>query len=78
MSQRSDIGALVKDLTDRMDKTKSERSQLQQQIDSMEVELRQVQEEIAEVTKQNDQVSGKLKLFLPLLVVMTGVGCVHR
>ena len=49
--QRSDIGALVKELTDRMDKTKSERAQLQENIDSMELELRQVQEEIAEVTR---------------------------
>ena len=50
-AQRSDIGALVKELTDRMDKTKSERGQLQDNIDSMELELRQVQEEIAEVTR---------------------------
>ena len=42
-----------------MDKTKSERSQLQENIDSMELELRQVQEEIAEVTRQNENVSGK-------------------
>ena len=56
--QRSDIGALVKELTDRMDKTKSERAQLQENIDSMELELRQVQEEIAEVTRQNEHVSG--------------------
>ena len=42
-----------------MDKTKSERAQLQDNIDSMELELRQVQEEIAEVTRQNENVSGK-------------------
>jgi len=36
----------VKELTDRMEKTKSERNQLQENIDSMELELRQVQEEI--------------------------------
>ena len=40
LMQRSDIGALVKELTDRMDKTKSERAQLQENIDSMELELR--------------------------------------
>ena len=43
-----------------MDKTKSERGQLQENIDTMELELRQVQEEIAEVTRQNENVSGKL------------------
>ena len=42
-----------------MDKTKNERGQLQTSIDSMETELRQVQEEIAEVTRQNDTVTGK-------------------
>ena len=42
-----------------MDKTKNERGQLQTIIDSMETELRQVQEEIAEVTRQNEQVSSK-------------------
>ena len=61
-SRRSDIGALVKELTDRMDKTKSERSQLQESIDQMEMELRQVQEEIGEVTRQNETVSCKLTL----------------
>ena len=58
-SRRSDIGALVKELTDRMDKTKSERSQLQESIDQMEMELKQVQEEISEVTRQNESVSCK-------------------
>ena len=41
-----------------MDKTKSERGQLQENIDTMELELRQVQEEITEVTRQNENVSG--------------------
>jgi len=49
----------VKDLTDRMEKTKSERNHLQQNIDQMELELRQVREEIAEVTRQSDQVTCK-------------------
>ena len=53
-SRRSDIGALVKELSDRMDKTRAERTQLQDQIDSMETELRQVQEEIGEVSKQHE------------------------
>ena len=56
--QRSDIGTLVKELTDRMEKTKNERSQLQEQIDSMELELQQVQDEIGEISRQNEQVSG--------------------
>ena len=38
--KNNDIGALVKQLTDRMEKTKSERSQLQTTIDEMEHELR--------------------------------------
>ena len=41
-----------------MEKTKNERSQLQEQIDAMELELSQVQDEIAEVSRQNEQVSG--------------------
>ena len=56
--QRSDIGTLVKELTDRMEKTKNERSQLQEQIDAMELELSQVQDEIGEISRQNEQVSG--------------------
>ena len=56
--QRSDIGTLVKELTDRMEKTKNERSQLQEQIDAMELELQQVQDEIGEISRQNEQVSG--------------------
>ena len=44
-----------------MDKTKSERAQLQENIDTMELELRQVQEEIAEVTRQNEHVSAELQ-----------------
>ena len=56
--QRSDIGTLVRELTDRMEKTKNERSQLQEQIDAMELELQQVQDEIGEISRQNEQVSG--------------------
>ena len=37
-----------------MEKTKNERSQLQQNIDQMEHELRQVRDEIAEVTRQHE------------------------
>ena len=47
-----------------MDKTRTERTQLQTQIDSMETELRQVQEEISEVSKQHEQVSGKWRSTL--------------
>ena len=57
-TQRSDIGTLVRELTDRMEKTKNERSQLQEQIDAMELELSQVQDEIGEISRQNEQVSG--------------------
>ena len=53
-----------------MDKTKSERAQLQENIDSMELELRQVQEEIAEVTRQNENVSGRCQ---PKLLISTPV-----
>ena len=41
-----------------MEKTKNERSQLQEQIDAMELELSQVQDEIGEISRQNEQVSG--------------------
>ena len=57
----------MKELTDRMDKTKTERNQLQATIDSMELELRQVQEEITEVSKQNEQVSSKSINHTPLV-----------
>ena len=50
-----------------MDKTKTERNQLQATIDSMELELRQVQEEITEVSKQNEQVSSKSINHTPLV-----------
>ena len=44
-----------------MERTKSEKDDLQQNIDAMDAELSQVRDEIAEVTRQNDQVSGELR-----------------
>ena len=56
-----------------MEKTKNERNQLQENIDSMELELRQVQEEIQEVTRQNEQVTGKCDIFIGALRIVNQV-----
>jgi len=60
VTRKSDVGQLVKELMNRMEKTKSEKEQLQSVIDEMETERAEVMQQIQELSDEHQKISTDL------------------